>query len=173
MAGFAFTNQLTSEAIERRGPMRFEAGIRKGIPQVFSCGVAEIIGWSESLGPIPPKFKNRVSYPRNATTISIKASTEEMAEAGELMARTLNEMKGQTAMLIPTRGFDEWDRPEYMFYSPEGRKAFAEALKRHVEPKVKVIELDMHINDPEFAEQAVVILDDMIKGKTKAPDPSG
>ncbi len=171
-AGFAFINQLTHEASENLAPMRFGAGTRIPIPQVFSCGLAEIIGWSESLGPLPPKFKNREVYYRTATDIGIRPSTEEMAAAGEMMARTLNEMRGPTAMLIPTRGFSEWDRPGNMFYNPDGREAFAEALKVHAEPKVKVIELDMHINDPEFAEQAAAILDDMIKGKTKATGAS-
>ena len=65
-------------------------------------------------------------------------------------------------------GFSELDKPGAVFYNPGGRKAFTEALKRHIEPKVKVVELDMHINDPEFPEQAVTILDDMMKGKFKA-----
>ncbi len=164
-AGFCFTNAVCGG---HHGPMMFDAGIRRGVPQVFSTGLAEVISWVESLGPLPPRFKNRDIWRRTAAGTAIsntRASKEEMAAAGKAMAQKLNKMTGPTAMLIPTRGFSEWDRPGNMFYNPEGRKAFAEALKRHIEPKVKVIELDMHINDPEFSEQAVVLLDDMMKGK--------
>ncbi len=172
VAGFSFVNELVYSGERKPTPMRFGAGIRRGIPQVFSSGLAEVIAWSESLGPLPPRFKNRELYRRTTTAIDIRASEEEMAAAGEMMAQKLNEMTGPTAMLIPTRGFSEWDRPGRMFYSPEGRKAFAEALKGLIEPKVEVIELDMHINDPEFSERAVAILDDMMRGKAKAPGAS-
>ncbi len=162
VAGFCFTNEVCGG---HHGPMMFEAGIRKGIPQVFSPGGAELIAWSDSLGPLPSRLANRKRYRRVATCMDVRASKEEMATSGKAMAQKLNEMTGPTAMMIPTRGFSEWDRPGNIFYNPGGRKAFAEALKKHIEPKVKVIELDMHINDPEFSEQAVALLDDMMKCK--------
>ena len=98
----------------------------------------------------------------------MRASDEEMATTGKIMAEKLNGMTGPTAILIPTRGFSAWDRPGNMFYSPEGRKEFAKALKKNIEPKVEVIELDMHINDPEFSEQAVETLCGMMRGELKA-----
>ena len=103
-----------------------------------------------------------VHNPTDSVPIMIE---EEMAATGELVAEKLNKATGPAVVLIPTQGFSEWDRPGALFYFPEGRQAFTEALKAHIEPKVKVIELDCHINDPEFAERAVALLDDMMKGK--------
>ena len=167
VAGYMFINELCGGA-GNPGPMRFEARIKRGIPQVFSPGVAEVITWSEALGPLPQRFENREIYRHGAMSICIKASEEEMAAAGVMMAQKLNEMTGPTAMLIPTRGFSEWDKRGHMWYNPEGRKAFIEGLKKHIGPKVKVVELDMHINDREFAEQAVTIFDEMMRGEYKA-----
>ena len=86
-----------------------------------------------------------------------------MAATGEMMAQKLNEATGPTAILLPTKGFSEWDKPGAIFYDPEGRNAFIESIKRHAETKVKIVELDLHINDPEFATQAVIILDNLMK----------
>jgi len=167
VAGYMFINELCGGA-GNPGPMRFEARIKRGIPQVFSPGVAEVITWSEALGPLPQRFENREIYRHGAMSICIKASEEEMAAAGVMMAQKLNEMTGPTAMLIPTRGFSEWDKQGHMWYNPEGRKAFIEGLKKHIGPKVKVVELDMHINDREFAEQAVTIFDEMMRDKFRS-----
>ena len=93
---------------------------------------------------------------------------QEMAAVGKVMAQKLNRATGPAAVIMPLGGVSEWDKPGAVFYNPAGRRAFLEALKEHIEPKVEVIELDMHINDPEFAEQAVAILDGMMKGKYKA-----
>lgn len=168
VAGFSIVNELFHGGSHKPAAMRFEAGKRRGIPQVFSPGLAEVIAWSESLGPLPQGFEGREVYRRVATDVCVRASDEEMATTGKIMAEKLNEMTGPTAILIPTRGFSEWDRPGNMFYSPEGRKEFAKALKRHIEPEVDVIELDMHINDPEFSEQAVETLCGMMRSELKA-----
>jgi len=98
--------------------------------------------------------------------IAVKATTEEMAKTGKMMAQKLNEMTGPTAMLLPTRGFSQWDKPDatiFPFYDPEGRKAFIKAVEKHTQPKVRVVELDLHIDDQAFTENAVAILDDMIR----------
>jgi uncharacterized protein (UPF0261 family) len=167
VAGYMFINELCGGAYSP-GPMRFEARIKRGIPQVFAPGVGGVITWSEALGPLPQRFANREIYRHGAMSICIRASEEEMAAAGVMMAHKLNEMTGPTAMLIPTRGFSEWDKQGHMWYNPEGRKAFIEGLKKHIGSKVKVVELDMHINDREFAEQAVTIFDEMMRGKFRS-----
>ena len=66
-------------------------------------------------------------------------------------------------VLIPNRGLSEYDSEGGIFSDPEDIKAFTQALKGNIEPKVEVIELDMHINDPEFARKAVAVLDGMLR----------
>ena len=40
-------------------------------------------------------------------------------------------------------------------YDPEADKAFVHELKSHLNPKISLIELDLHLNTREFAQEAV------------------
>lgn len=147
------------------GPNRLEAAGRKGIPQVVAPGGVDFVCWAGTPETLPPRFRNRPMHMHNPNDTVVMTTTKEKARLGKLVAQKLNRATGPTAVLIPTRGFAESDRPGGAFYDPEGRRAFITALKRHIEPRVKVVELDAHINDPAFAQEAVTILDDMMKGK--------
>lgn len=144
------------------GPNRLEAAGRKGIPQVIAPGALH--GFTVSCPPqlLPPRFRNRRVHVHNPRGVGVEMTKKEMVETAEVIAKKLNKATGPTVVLIPTRGFSEIDKPGRVFYNPKRLKAFAETLKEHIEPKIKVIELDMHINDPEFAAQAVAILDQLM-----------
>ena len=47
------------------------------------------------------------------------------------------------------------DAPGKPFYSPEAVTSYLAALKRQLQPNVKLIEVDAHINDDVFAQRAV------------------
>ena len=72
---------------------------------------------------------------------------------GEIMASKLNEASGPTIVMIPLRGFSYPNRKGEGLYDEEGNHAFIKTLKRDLKG-VKVIEIDAHINDPEFANAA-------------------
>ena len=147
------------------GPNRLEAAGRKGIPQVVAPGAIDFVCWAGAPETLPPRFRNRPMHVHNPNDTVVMATAKEKARLGKLVAQKLNRATGPTAVLIPIQGFAESDRPGQAFYDPEGRRAFVTALKRHIKPRVKVVELDAHINDPAFAQEAVTILDDMMKGK--------
>ncbi len=155
------------------GADRLEAAGKVGIPQVVGPGCLDYRIWAGTAETLPSRLKGRKIHQHNSLVSAIKTSREEMAMAGEVIAKKLNKAIGPAAILIPIRGFSEFDKAGTVFYNPEGHRAFIKAVNRHIEPNVKVIELDMHINDPEFSEQAVAILDDMMRGQTKAPGASG
>jgi uncharacterized protein (UPF0261 family) len=150
------------------GPNRLEAAGRKGIPQVVAPGGIDFVCWAGPPETLPPRYRNRPMHAHNPNDTVVMATTKEKARLGKLVAQKLNRATGPTAALIPAQGFDEADRPGGIFYDPEGRRAFITALKRHIRPGVKVVELDAHINDPQFAREAVTILDDMMKGRFKS-----
>jgi uncharacterized protein (UPF0261 family) len=76
-----------------------------------------------------------------------------MAETGKVIASRLNRSRGPVAVVIPERGFMEYDRPGGKLYYPEGRKAFIDALRDQLSPNIEFISMDCHINDSAYSEK--------------------
>jgi uncharacterized protein (UPF0261 family) len=157
---FELANYLygTNAAVDR-----LEAISKRAIPHVVAPGAANWLSWYGPPETIPPRFKDRITFWHNPLTASIGLTIDEAALVAETIARKLNKAAGPMVVLIPTKGFSEYDRPGGYLYHPEGRKAFIETLRSNIEPRIKVIELDVHINDPEFAQEAVTIFDRLMK----------
>jgi uncharacterized protein (UPF0261 family) len=131
---------------------RMEAAAKMGIPQIVAPGGIGIFPLG-SLENIPERFRGRLAKAHNEIASAIKASEEEMAETAKVMASKLNRSTGPVIVVIPEKGFFEYDRPGEFFYYPEGRKIFIEAMRDTLRPEIEFVSMDHHINDPEFAEK--------------------
>jgi uncharacterized protein (UPF0261 family) len=132
------------------GPSRLEAAAKAGIPQVVSCGALDMVNfWA--FDTVPPRFKKRTLYKHNANVTLMRTIPQECAELGRIIASKVNQATGPTALFIPLKGVSAIDKEGQPFYLPEADAALFEALRRNVRPPVELVELDMHINDPEFA----------------------
>lgn len=125
---------------------------RKGIPQVVVPGSIDFIvtGPASSL---PPKYRNRKYLAHNPSITLVRTSSEEMKNIGRVMASKLNGAKGPTIVMIPLRGFSYPNRKGETLYDEEGNQAFIKILKENLKG-IQVIEIDAHINDCEFANEA-------------------
>ncbi len=103
------------------GPNRLEAAGKMGIPQVIAPGALEILAWPGPIESLPPRFRDRKAHMHNPRDTGVMASAEEMAEAARVMAQKLNKSTGPTAVLVPIRGFSNWDKPGGFFHHPRGR----------------------------------------------------
>ena len=56
-----------------------------------------------------------------------------------------------TTLFLPLRGVSAIDIEGGVFYLPGADAALFESLRQNIRPPVTLVELDMHINDPEFA----------------------
>lgn len=157
------THELTDELVEglhRAGPNRLEAAGRKGIPQVVVPGSIDFIvtGPTSSL---PQEYRKRKYIAHNPNITLVRTSSEEMKTIGKIMAAKLNEANGPRVVMIPLRGFSYPNRKGEALYDEEGNQAFIKTLKRNLKG-VKVIEVDAHINDPEFGNEAAQIMEKLL-----------
>ncbi|MEZ4865202.1 MAG: Tm-1-like ATP-binding domain-containing protein [Caldilineaceae bacterium] len=135
------------------GPHRLEAAARQGVPQVVSCGALDMVNFLGPFESIPARFKDRHFHIHNANVTLMRTTPAECAELGHIIAEKLNRSTGPTTLLVPLKGVSMLDSKGASFYDPEADAALFDALRRHVRtPPVDLIELDLHINDPEFAD---------------------
>ncbi len=71
------------------------------------------------------------------------------------------------AILLPHKGVSQLDSPGGMFWDPAADAACYDTIKAMVKPGVQVIDLDLNINDPEFADKAVEVLLGMMIGASR------
>ena len=53
--------------------------------------------------------------------------------------------------IIPTKGFSSLSVEDGALYDPDSDQAFIDGLKEHLDTEISIIEVDTHINTPEFA----------------------
>jgi uncharacterized protein (UPF0261 family) len=149
------TTELADELVGgtlTAGPQRLTAAGRKGIPQVISVGALDMVNF----GPpetIPAKFADRTFYRHNPSVTLMRTTVGENAALGEEIGRKAAAATGPTAIVLPLKGVSAIDCEGKPFDDPEARSALFSVLRR-THGNTKLIELDQHINDPEFAEAA-------------------
>jgi uncharacterized protein (UPF0261 family) len=146
-------------------PGRVTAAAEKGIPQVVGAGGIGFFPFG-ALKDLPDRFKGRKTFAHNEIASGIQASVEEMAGTAKVIASRLNKSRGPVAVVIPERGFMEYDRPGGKLHYPEGRNAFIDALRDNLSPHVEFVSMDCHINDSAYSEKVVDTALRLFKGGT-------
>lgn len=136
-----------------------------GIPQIIVPGSLDF-GF---LPPTDPRFQDRRFHAHGPRIQGqpfnplVRASKEELAEAGRILAERANRAKGLVAFVIPLRGFSAADIAH--FHDEEANMAFVKAVRNTVKKNIKVVEVDAHILDQEFAEKIIEVFDGLTKKK--------
>ena len=89
-----------------------------------------------------------------------------MAEVGQEVARRLSHTHRDAVFLVPSAGYDSYATKGQGFYDPEADAAFVGELKAGVPPCIQVLERQMDIEDPAFAQEAAnKLIELMARGK--------
>ncbi len=133
---------------------RLEAAGDTGIPQFIAPGSINymVLGPLESLSP---EMRARKLIVHNSYLTLVRLNHEELSGVGKLVAEKLNRAKGVTRVFIPLQGYSFPDRHSLPHWDPEGNQVFVDALKADLNPEIPLVELDAHINDPEFIDPVV------------------
>jgi uncharacterized protein (UPF0261 family) len=134
------------------GPERLDAAAKAGVPQVVSLGALDMVNF----GPrdsLPPQYESRNIYVHNPQVTLMRTTPEECAKLGEIIATKLNRTTGPTALFVPLKGVSAIDVEGMPFHDPVADAALFEAIRAHLDrSKVDLVELDLAINDPAFAD---------------------
>jgi uncharacterized protein (UPF0261 family) len=150
------TTELADELVGgvlSAGPDRLTAAGLRGVPQVISLGALDMVNF----GPpetVPEKFQSRRFYQHNPTVTLMRTTPEENDRLGKEIAEKASAAQGPTAVLVPLRGVSAIDAEGKPFWWPEADAALFQSLRNWMSPSVELIELNLHINDPAFAETA-------------------
>lgn len=149
------TTELADELVGgvlSAGPDRLTAAARTGTPQVVSVGALDMVNFGPR-ATVPPAFENRKFYVHNANVTLMRTTPDENRRLGEQIARKLASARGPWRVLLPLRGVSAIDAEGQPFWDPEADGALFDAIRAGV-PADRLDELDLHINDPQFARAA-------------------
>lgn len=134
------------------GPDRLTAAGRAGLPQIVSVGALDMVNFGAA-ETVPDRFRGRTLYRHNPSVTLMRTSRAECREIGRRIGEKLAAASGPTTLVLPLRGVSMIDAEGEPFHDPEADEALFDALRRHVGEDVEVVEVDAHVNDPEFAER--------------------
>lgn len=134
-------------------PIRLEMAGKKGIPQVVApgCLVYYVAGPVDSLSP---ETRERKYFVHSPQLTLVRATPQELAHIGKVVAKKLNLAKGPLKVFIPLKGFCAPDKEGLVLFDPEGNTAFINSLKKNLDKHVSIVEVNAHINDSEFIDLA-------------------
>lgn len=147
------TTELADELVGgvlSAGRDRLTAAGLAGVPQVISLGALDMVNF----GPrdtVPEKFLSRRLYLHNPTITLMRTTPEENDKLGREIAEKASAARGPTSVFVPLKGVSAIDAEGQPFWWPEADAALFQSLRNWMSPRVELVELDMHINDPRFA----------------------
>ncbi len=139
------------------GPHRLEAAARAGVPQIVAPGCLDMANFG---GPetVPEKYRGRRLYEWNPTVTLMRTTPAENITLGAMIAEKVNLSTAPVTVLLPLRGVSQLDSPGGKFWWPEADTALYDAIRAKLRPDIPVVELDLNINDPAFADTATDLL---------------
>lgn len=145
------------------GPDRLSAPGRKGIPHLIVPGCIDMVNFGP-MDSVPQKYKDakRLFYQWNPAMTLMRTNLDENRRMGEIFARKANEAQGPVAFLIPLKGVSILDGDGQLFCDRAADNAMFDAIKKSLRKDIPLVELDVNINDPKFASQAVGMMLEMV-----------
>jgi len=144
------------------GPDRLRGAGRAGTPQMVAPGATDMVDYPAWSAP-PAAHAGRPAHAHNRLIASVCIDPPMRRAVAREIGQRLGEAQGPTALLLPCRGIEGWDREGGPMHDPEGLAALVDELPRALPPGTRLVALDAHINDDAFAQAALDVLDDWVR----------
>lgn len=135
------------------GEDRLGAVARASIPFIGSCGALDMVNfWG--IDSVPETFRSRTLYRHNDQVTLMRTSADECRQIGDWIGGKLNACDGEVDFFLPLQGVSALDIEGGAFFDPDADEALFSAIRSRVEPspRRRIHDIDLHINDPRFAE---------------------
>jgi len=76
---------------------------------------------------------------------------EECAHLGKILSEKINAYTGPVTVLLPKKAISIISAEGQPFHDPDADRALFDAIRQNLSERVKLVELDVEINAPEFA----------------------
>jgi uncharacterized protein (UPF0261 family) len=139
------------------GPTRLDAAAKCGVPTVIAPGCLDMVNFGEPT-TVPKKFSGRRFYQHNPQVTLMRTTPEECTQLGRILAEKINNYAAPVTVMLPLKGISVISAPGQPFYWAEADKALFDSLRKHLLPRVQVMELEANINDAVFADAAAKAL---------------
>lgn len=139
------------------GPNRLTAAAATGIPQVVAPGCLDMVNYGH-LDTVPQGYQSRQLYSWAPDVTLMRTNEAENRTLGTSLAQKLNQATGQVTVLIPLRGISIVSSEGGIFHQPQTDQVLFETIKAELKPHIPILELDVDINHPTFAQKAVDLL---------------
>jgi len=150
------------------GPDRLDAGIKQCKPylltpcgfDMISCGPIQRRDEGDALW-VSRKLAERKLLVQDAMRVQARTSPEEMHTIAGAVAEKLNQHRNKRLVkfVLPTKGFSSLSVAGGALYDPVSDQAFIDEFRKSLDPEIAIIEVDTHINTPEFARAVVDALE--------------
>ena len=160
---------LVTGGVYSAGPDRLKSAALLGIPQIIVPGCLDFSNWW--VGEVPDRYRDREFYQYNQEILLMRSNTQEFETLARMFIDNLSKSTGPFKILIPNKGFSQmtnfptqsWTgETRGQWLQPETDAVFLETLYQGLERDL-IVELDLHINDSEFAEFAVAELRSLMR----------
>ena len=146
------------------GPGRFEPAPGKIIPRLVTPGGLDCAVLEFTRQHIPEEYRDRKIFFYDFRS-AIRLTLEESRVLAEQLSDKLNKDVSNVHVLVPKRGWSEADKEDGPLYDPETNAYLVKIFKEKMDNRMALEEVDLHINDPAFAQMAANVMDRMVKDR--------
>ena len=111
-----------------------------------------------SLETAERRFPDRPYHVHNAAITVVRTEQNEIEALAKIIGASCNQAQGPWKILVPMKGFSAFDHPDGPLHDPAAPLLFVKKLEKTINDKANLRTLPYHINDPEFAQAIIEVL---------------
>jgi uncharacterized protein (UPF0261 family) len=152
-------------SVVNAGANRMTAAGKLGTPIIAAPGFGDMIDFA-TWQPVPEQFRDRSYHAHNRLLASASLTGPERRELAREVAKRLKQSVGPVHFVLPTQGIHAWDVEGMPAHDPEALAEMVDEYKSAMCDPVQLSVLDCHINDLEFSQKVLEVIDGWVADGT-------